>query len=473
MKKSLIILIAISVSVSLKAQYLVSSTLIESKTGSDLSSLFSFIGIPNGTCCGVDTYSIQYNTKNAANANTIASGIIMIPTNTGCNSFPLLSFNHGTVLHKDEVPSKIYNLNIEYYYFATKGYVVTSPDYIGLGINSGFHPFCHSITEAKCTIDLMRAGREFMATTSNTLDGKVFITGYSQGGHAAMATLKHIQDNNFTSEFNVVAGAPMSGPYSLSLEQSRNVGYNYAYNGFYVYIINSYQNVYGNLYGSINAYYDSPYDVNIPPYLTGASTGTALNSILPFNAFNFMQDSMLLSFMPDTITYTHPIRYDLKLNDNYSWKPDMPVRLIYCSADDIVRASNSKMAYDTMMAKGALFVSKVDVSPASNHTNCEVPALSNARNWFNTFRTDCIGTLLKEFDRTNVKINYPNPSNGIISITSEMEINSIEVIDLFGKVVYKSMNEKSISINTIKIQNGLYFIKVNNIYLNNKLLIMN
>lgn len=471
MKKKLCILLATLICSSFKAQYLVSSTLIDSQTGPQLVSLFSLFALPVGTCCAVDTYSLRYNTKNANNANTVASGIIMIPVNTGCNSFPLLSFNHGTVLHKDEVPSKIYNLNLEYYYFATQGYVVTSPDYIGLGINPGFHPYCHSASEAKCTIDLIRAAREFMAATSNTLDGKVFITGYSQGGHAAMATLKSIQENSLTAEFNVVAGAPMSGPYSLSLEQSRSIGYNYNYNAFTPFIINSYQNVYGNLYGAINAYYDSPYDVNIPPYLTGASTFSALNSILPINAYGFMQDSVINNFIPDTITYSHPLRKDLKLNDNYSWKPNMPMRLLYCSGDDIVRPSNTKMAYDTMIAKGALNVTKINVSAASNHTDCEIPALMNARAWFNSFRTDCLGTQIKEREQETAKINFPNPAEGIISIKCDIEINSVEIIDLLGKIVLKTTGKENID--TRNIKNGVYFIQVNGRRLNNKIIIMN
>ncbi|MBO0155283.1 hypothetical protein J0688_25075, partial [Vibrio parahaemolyticus] len=43
----------------------------------------------------------------------------------------------------------------------------------------------------------------------------LFITGYSQGGHVAMATHKVIE-RDYAREFTVTASGPMSGPYNLA-----------------------------------------------------------------------------------------------------------------------------------------------------------------------------------------------------------------------------------------------------------------
>tara|TARA_B100000963_G_scaffold321279_1_gene304410 strand:+ start:2975 stop:3127 length:153 start_codon:yes stop_codon:yes gene_type:complete len=44
---------------------------------------------------------------------------------------------------------------------------------------------------------MIRAAREFIADSLNLIDnGQVFLTGYSQGGHACMATHKYIYENN-------------------------------------------------------------------------------------------------------------------------------------------------------------------------------------------------------------------------------------------------------------------------------------
>ena len=369
------------------SSYLISAIKIDSVNASGVD---AFLGISDGQHYAIDTYKILYNTTDAFNNPTIASGALMIPVNAPCTSFPLLSFAHGTVLKKSEVPSQKFNNNWEGYYFSSKGNIVVMPDYLGLGNNTGFHPYLHALTEATATIDLMRAAKEFLAAYTNyTLDGKVFITGFSQGGHAAMATLKYIQDNNLFSEFNVTAGAPMSGPYSLSIAEAKILGNTYLNNAFIPYVINSYQNVYGNLYSTINAYYKSPYNVTIPPYLDGTHSLGELNSILPTNAFGFMQDSVLNNFIADTISFSHPLRHDLKLNDNYSWTPAMPLRLSYCGGDDVALPENSTMAYESMIANGANNVSIININPNLGHVDCEAPSMADVRAWFNTLRTDC------------------------------------------------------------------------------------
>src|SRR5258707_14075515 len=48
---------------------------------------------------------------------------------------------------------------------------------------------------------------------ASTLDGgKLFITGYSQGGHVAMATHRAME----AAGMPVTASAPMSGPYAMA-----------------------------------------------------------------------------------------------------------------------------------------------------------------------------------------------------------------------------------------------------------------
>ena len=64
---------------------------------------------------------------------------------------------------------------------------------------------------------MIRAAREFITNDLNLIDNsQVFLTGYSQGGHACMATHKYIHENSLQSEFDVIASAPCSGPYDLS-----------------------------------------------------------------------------------------------------------------------------------------------------------------------------------------------------------------------------------------------------------------
>ena len=454
-------ILSIAVGNQVTGQFLVSAVQIASKTPTQISPIIGF----GGTYNAVKIYKILYNTKDPFNNNTVASGAVFVPVNT-CDSFPLLAYCHGTVLGKTEVPSHQYDSNYEGLYFSAKGFMVVMPDYLGLGDNPGFHPYLHSATEATATIDLMRAFREYIAdSTTLRLDGKVYVTGYSQGGHAAMATLKYIQDNNLFSEFNVVAGAPMSGPYSLSIVQPKTISDSvYNYNAFSPYVINSYQYVYQNLYTNINQYYDSPYDVNIPPYLNGTSTFDALNAVLPTNIYGFMQDSILDTFMADTITFSDPLRHDLKLNDNYSWHASMPIKMCYCGSDDLVLPGNSLMAVDSMTSKGSTNVSAININQSGNHSTCFTPAISYVRTWFNSLRTDCTATNgiteYSENKNDNVLV-YPNPAFTVINIQTSFTIEVIELTDISGKTIFVNnfLNKSFFQINISNLDNGFYFIK--------------
>lgn len=444
------------------AQTLVSAQLLASKTVNQIKAVIGAAGMPYNT---VKLYKVRYNTTDPFGNPTVASGAIFIP-GIVCDSIPLVGYCHGTVLRKTQVPSAQYDSNYEGLFFSAKGYAVAMPDYLGLGEHAGFHPYLHAETEATATIDLMRALREFVNdSTTLGLNGQVFITGYSQGGHAAMATLKYIKDHNLTSEFNVVAGGPMSGPYSLSTVQPRTIYDSvYAYNGFSPYVINSYQYVYGNLYTNVSEYYDAPYDTSIPPYMNGSSTFGALNVALPTNIYHFMNDSILDAFIADTITFSTPLRHDLKLNDNYAWDAgNTPLRLCYCGSDDLVLPGNSLTASDSMAAMGSTNVVAVNINPAGDHFTCFTPAITYVRNFFDSLRVICTApTSIAELSVKNNTIQlFPNPASDNIIVQSANHLKEIYVIDINGKEVFKAenLNQTTLQITTTNFNNGFYFIK--------------
>ena len=61
----------------------------------------------------------------------------------------------------------------------------------------------------------VRAGRRLLADKGLAHNGKLFLSGYSQGGHAAMATQRALErDHPF--ELPVTASSPLAGPYALA-----------------------------------------------------------------------------------------------------------------------------------------------------------------------------------------------------------------------------------------------------------------
>ena len=174
--------------------------------------------------CGVDVHQLRYNTEDPAQQPTTASGALMIPTgtNAACQGpRPILVYAHGTQAEKSFNIANLTNTdNAEGLLiaaaFAAQGYIVVAPNYAGYDTSTlPYHPYLHAGQQAKDTADALAAARSALPTSTAptvTDNGRLFITGYSQGGYVAMATHRLLQTNGVA----VTAAAPMSGPYALA-----------------------------------------------------------------------------------------------------------------------------------------------------------------------------------------------------------------------------------------------------------------
>jgi pimeloyl-ACP methyl ester carboxylesterase len=113
-------------------------------------------------------------------------------------------------------------------------------------------------------IDALAAARTALPNTfaaSTTDSGKLFITGYSEGGYVAMATERALELSGKT----VTAAAPMSGPYALEgLFDAAFFGdVNLGSTLFTPLVTTSYQHAYNNVYTTPGDFYSSTYATGI------------------------------------------------------------------------------------------------------------------------------------------------------------------------------------------------------------------
>jgi pimeloyl-ACP methyl ester carboxylesterase len=416
----------------------------------------------------VETYKIIYNTIDALGNPTIASGAFCIPISEDCSNFPMAVYEHGTSLRKVDVPS--YDVQEAYIgkIFSSGGYNVIMPDYIGMGESPGLHPYCHGESEATATLDMIRAVREgetLGLIPGMTQDnGELFLTGYSQGGHAAMATHKYVEDNNLLSEFNILASAPCSGPYEITGAMADTIlAASYSNPGYIVYLMASYQSVYGNLYNTYSDILRSPYDQIVVPYFNGDNTTLgmgSLNNQLPTIIQELVVDSVLQNFLNSASDFSHPLWQAMSDNDNHDWTPERPVRMYYCTGDEQVSFQNALAAEATMQGNGADNVEAIYMGDGM-HNECVLPSLSDVYYWFDTIRTPCNTNGLEVVKLDGVEI-FPNP------VIDELEIqivspgkNQIIISDGFGKQVEYIQNvQNSINISMSDYDSGCYFIEV-------------
>src|ERR1035437_2654049 len=136
-----------------------------------------------------------------------ASGAVLVPSGAGCpGPFPLVAYAKGTDVQK---PRTLANLQdsetfVLMAFYAAQGYAVVATDYLGYALSTyPYHPYLHADTAASMVIDSIRAARNAAPALGLALNGKVMLTGFSQGGHAAMATQRAIEQQN-SGEFNLV-----------------------------------------------------------------------------------------------------------------------------------------------------------------------------------------------------------------------------------------------------------------------------
>lgn len=375
----------------LPAQRLISGNFIGTRSAAQLT---IEVGIPMPN--DVFLYKIRYETPDLYGVTDTASGLLVVPDIPG--QLPLVCYQHGTVGEKSAIPSNLQSEAVIAMAFSSLGYVVIAPDYLGLGDSRGFHPYMHAETEASVAIDMIYATKDFVPSISLDLSDQLFVTGYSQGGHAAMALLKELEANH-SMDLPVTAAAPMSGPYSVSgvMVDQLFLPDPYFYPSYLPYTLNSYQMAYGNLYNDLSEMYRPGYDSLVQDFLDRKYTLGQLNTQLINRLtqdFGTSVPRMMFKDSIQTLIRTdamHPFNIAMRLNDVYDWTPQTPMRMFYCEADDQVFYQNSIVADSAMNARGAADVKAVSVGETLNHVGCATPAGLNTIFFFNPFvRTNSI-----------------------------------------------------------------------------------
>jgi dipeptidyl aminopeptidase/acylaminoacyl peptidase len=162
---------------------------------------------------GVVVYRVVYGTKDTDDKSILASGALIVPDTV--DPMPLMSFQHGTITRDEDAPSWFTSDQyLAAVFYASAGYIISLPDYIGYGTSSHLdHPYEHGHSLATASRDMLRAVYELETIEKIfSTNSKLFLTGYSQGGYATMALLKLLEEQH-SAEFNITAATAGAGAY--------------------------------------------------------------------------------------------------------------------------------------------------------------------------------------------------------------------------------------------------------------------
>jgi hypothetical protein len=329
----------------------------------------------------------------------------MVPagTDSACvGGRPIVLYAHGTSSEKSYNIANAQDLDtaeglLMALVFVSQGYIVVAPNYAGYDTSSlDHHPYLNAEQSANDMMDALAAARTALPTAdapATQASGKLFVTGYSQGGHVAMATHRALQSAGIA----VTASAPMSGPYALAAFGDA-VFYGQVNNSaplLLTFLATGYQRAYGNLYSQPTEMFESAYATGIDTLLPSASSRSELyaqgklpadalfNSTPPdpayaaytpatqpaviapvfargFGAAPLITNAYRLAYLQDAHTHPdgafpnttdvapaanpqHPLRQAFKRNDLRTWTPTSPMLLCGGAEDPTVFFMNTQI----------------------------------------------------------------------------------------------------------------------------------
>ncbi|MEM9259662.1 MAG: lipase family protein, partial [Bacteroidota bacterium] len=204
--------------------YLVSYTKTGSMTSDKVISNVANLGdVANYAAYDLDIYSIIYNSLDHEETLEV-SGLVFVPKDVD-GEIAIFQHHHGTIIPGDdgEIPSTYTGGrrgSSEMYFIgataAANGYVVSMPDYVGYGATGDReHPYTVHHELAEVSVDMIRATQQLLEILSLDFSDDVFLTGWSEGGGAALRTHEYLQEK-YTGEFEVKASSLFAGPYDYA-----------------------------------------------------------------------------------------------------------------------------------------------------------------------------------------------------------------------------------------------------------------
>jgi len=391
------ITLILTILLPIQAQELVSYTKVSSLTKKDLKKAWKENGMPTiilNINNEFDLYELIYTTKWHDGTSIKASGLYFAPTYQK-EEIPQLIYHHGTKI-KVERTNEIYRETAICAGFAADGYAVIMPDYIGLGQGEKTHLYQHSDSESDAAIDMYFAVQKLNNLISLKTNKQLYLTGYSQGGHACLATHKKLQED--FPEIAISASSPMSGAYHMSGEQA-NVMFNpYKDPAYLPYLLMSYNEVYKITGTNYSELFVTPYDTLIPMLYKGHLDLFEINDYLPEIPIKMVQPYLVKQYLQNP---NYKFRLALEENNLIDWKTDTPTQFCYCTEDKRVLKENSFIAYETMLKNGSPNLILRKAGNKFGHIECAGFTFVYTKLWFNTFKNGSVkgrkGNVFKRF----------------------------------------------------------------------------
>lgn len=298
---------------------------------------------------GVTLYRVTYPSvvPEQANHPTVASGLLAVPDGAA-TSYPLLSYQHGTVYGKDEVPSfpdQSPETQLALAQFGGQGYVVIGADYFGMGTSREPQGYLVKASQQQAPFDMLLAARAVLAAMKIETP-KLFLGGWSQGGFVTMALLEKLEEAGVPVTAVATASAPLDGFMVMNgfLQFPRKIDAGWV-NSLFVLTAFSFENYYGLPGLARSLISEEAYETCLAAYenrpFDAAKIPTDLHKLVRAEYFDaqFFARSAYGRILKDLTAYRWVIR--------------TPVRNYYGDADEVITPGLGRLAMTWQSAMGA------------------------------------------------------------------------------------------------------------------------
>jgi pimeloyl-ACP methyl ester carboxylesterase len=347
----------------------------------------------------ITIYRIEYETTGIGGEKVLASGAVFFPQTA--DSMSMIVYEHGTAYHKLDVPSFLRSTGdrLECIFpmlLAAKEFIVIAPDYVGWGTGTGKFAYVEAKTEANCTVDIMRAAKQLLDSLQIKRQDKNYLYGYSQGGHAAMATARKIYTSH-NEEFKIGGVIVSSGPYSMvqamntAMLDKKTLQNSEAGNNLLLVLAGA-QNEKGNIYKARNEVIIPEYEQMYEKYIE--NLGGEAKKILPNDWTSIIKPAYLQEIKTNP---NHPFWQFLKENQVDNWANPYPTYFLYSLKDEEVpysctlkAAETQKKLYEQKTHKIANHIhlshlgmlGSIKIANNMTHRFFAIPSILNARKLF-------------------------------------------------------------------------------------------
>ena len=433
-----------------------SAELLTSYTQSQLATTAAVFGIPSESFSAdydVNAYRVTYDMPFLGDTIEV-SGALFVPQgfDDPCG-LPIHIYMHGTIFDRTDAPSF---LSIEGSFgglMSTLGQLVLMPDYVGLGTSELIHPYVHADSESDAGFYMMRAADALSDELGYALNGQNFISGYSQGGHAAMALARDLTTTAYGDEFPLSGAVPGSGPYDISGTQFPQTFEfeTYSNPAYLAYNVIGWNSVYGTLYDDLSEVFQEPYASTMLDLFDGTNDAETINNACPSTLEEFLQPGLVEEIQNDPM---HPFQLAALDNDVYQWIPEAPVEMYYCTQDEQVFYQNALVADAWMTENGSTLHSSTNLG-AYDHGQCAGLAIFGGTLWIQARVEEC-ATAIEEASMSALRM-YPNPALERVTLVGVQATETWSLSTWTGTLV---RNGQGPSVDVSNLPSGMWMVRV-------------